>query len=89
MRTMIGMVMVALLLVSGCKDTGQSTEKNTSTAQTQEKSLKFIAPAGVTIARGGKEDVTIKLERKSFADDVTVKFDGLAQRASTSSAPPA
>jgi hypothetical protein len=78
MKTMtIGMVIVALMLVSGCKETGQSTEKTSSTAQTEGKSLKFIAPAGVSLARGGTADVTIKLERKNFKDDVTVKFDGL------------
>ena len=78
MRTMtIGMMIVALMLVSGCKETGQSTEKTSSTAQTQERSLTFVAPAGVSLARGGTADVTIKLERKNFTDDVTVKFDGL------------
>ena len=78
MRTMtIGMVAVALMLVSGCKETGQSREKTSSTAQTEGKSLKFIAPAAVSLARGGTADVTIKLERKNFDDKVTVKFDNL------------
>jgi hypothetical protein len=78
MRTMtIGMAIVALMLVAGCKETGQSTEKTRSTAQTEGKSLKFIAPAGVTLARGGTADVTIKLERKNFDDQVTVKFGDL------------
>ena len=77
MRIMtIGMVMAALMLVSGCKDTGQSGEKS-STAQTKEKSLTFVAPAAVRLARGGTADVTIKLERKNFDDEVTVKFDKL------------
>jgi hypothetical protein len=77
MRIMtIGMVMAALMLVSGCKDTGQSGEKS-STAQTKEKSLTFVAPAAVRLARGGTADVTIKLERKNFDDEVTVKFDNL------------
>ena len=77
MRLMtIGMVMAALMLVSGCKDTGQSGEKS-STAQTKEKSLTFVAPAAVRLARGGTADVTIKLERKNFDDEVTVKFDNL------------
>jgi hypothetical protein len=78
MRTLtIGMAVVALMLVCGCKETGQSTEKNTSTAQTEGKSLKFIAPAGVALARDGTADLTIKLERTNFKDDVTVKFDNL------------
>ena len=77
MRIMtIGMVTVALILVSGCKDTGQSGEKS-STAQTKERSLTFVAPAAVRLVRGGTTDVTIKLERKNFNDDVTVKFDNL------------
>jgi hypothetical protein len=78
MRTMtIGMAVVVLMLVAGCKETGQSTEKKSATAQTEGKSLTFIAPAAVSLARGGTADVTIKLERKNFKDDVTVKFDGL------------
>ena len=77
MRIMtIGMVIVALMLVSGCKDTGQSGQKS-STVQTKEKSLTFVAPAAVRLARGGTVDVTIKLERKNFNDEVTVKFDNL------------
>src|SRR5512140_2202231 len=78
MRTMtIGMVAVALMLVSGCKETGQSGEKTSSTAQTEAQSLKFIAPAAVSLARGGTADVTIKLERKNYNDNVIVKFGGL------------
>jgi hypothetical protein len=73
----IGMAIVALMMVAGCKETGQSTEKKSSTAQTEDQSLKFIAPAAVTLARGGTADVTIKLERKNYKDDVTVKFGDL------------
>ena len=77
MRLMtIGMVMAALMLVSGCKGTGQSGEKS-STAQTKEKSLTFVAPAAVRLARGGTADVTIKLERKNYDERVTVKFNNL------------
>jgi hypothetical protein len=77
MRIMtIGIAIVALMLVSGCNDTGQSGEKS-STAQTKEKSLTFVAPAAVSLARGGTADLTIKLERKNFTDEVTVKFDNL------------
>jgi hypothetical protein len=78
MRTKtIGMVIVALMLVSGCKETGQSTEKTSSTAQTEGKSLKFVAPVAVSLARGGTADVTIKLERKNYSENVTVKFGDL------------
>ena len=78
MRIMtIGMLAVALTFVAGCKDTGQSTEKKSSTAQTDEKSLTFIAPASVSLARGATADVTVKLERKNFSDDVTVKFENM------------
>ena len=73
----IGMVIVALTLVAGCKETGQSTAKKVSTAQTDEKSLTFIAPASVSLARGQTADVTVKLERKNFNDEVIVKFDNL------------
>lgn len=77
MRIMtIAMMITALMLVSGCKDTGQSGEKS-STAQTKGKSLTFVAPAAVSLARGGTADVTIKLERKNFNNEVTVKFDNL------------
>ena len=73
---MIGMMMAALMLVSGCKDTGQSGERS-STAQAKAQSLTFVAPAAVRLVRGGTADVTIKLERKNFDDEVTVKFDNL------------
>lgn len=45
---MIGMMMAALMLVSGCKDTGQSGERS-STAQAKAQSLTFVAPAAVRL----------------------------------------
>ena len=75
--TTIGMVIVALMFVTGCKQTGQSAAKESSTAQTEEKSLTLTAPAAVRLVRGGTADVAIKLERKNFNDPVTVKFNNL------------
>ena len=88
MRTMtIGIVIAALMLVSGCKETGQSTGKDSSTAQMEGKSLTLESPKAVTIARGATEDVTITLKRKNYPDTVTVKFENVPKGVHVVNAP--
>ena len=75
--TLVLAAMLAVTLV-GCGEDKKDKDKDKGTAKgSGDKELTLTPPGETTITQGKKEDVTVKITRKDFDEDVTVSFSDL------------